>query len=363
MLYTYNIKIPLIYNKFSIDDLDSEFRFNLDRVVEEKLKINYTVQDIPEYKDELTFDDEMTIKIYCTYGNEKDNPSNVTPDPFITCLINGIIADDEQFALQIAEKYINSICRELSLVLNRRNANRHLYQPRIEADWRKTVINRDEYAPYLKKYSELVKENNKAFHLTDRIQIRATMCLTIILRVPSDEIKIVKWLNNDNLDIDFVCNEYYLALGSENIKSKFFHLFTIIEFCEREYKGHNKSKPLISNKDIENIIDYLKENINFSNKENLLSRINKSLIDATDIGRAQKLLNILEWMGIKSYKKYKEEIFIDKRLIQSLIDLRNKTFHGAIKEKLENINEYKNAVGSLFYIDEMIIDFMKNNEY
>ena len=77
------------------------------------------------------------------------------------------------------------------------------------------------------------------------------------------------------------------------------------------------------------------------------------------IGRAKKLKNILQWMGIESYSYRGSSQLITTKMLEKIIKVRNKTFHGT-KESEEIINKnYAEIVEKLLYIDERIIDFVK----
>ena len=43
----------------------------------------------------------------------------------------------------------------------------------------------------------------------------------------------------ENEAYEFLMNEYYIALGQEDAKSKFFPLFSIIEYIEHRYEQYN----------------------------------------------------------------------------------------------------------------------------
>ena len=49
-----------------------------------------------------------------------------------------------------------------------------------------------------------------------------------------------------NEDYSLIVQEFYLSLGIENVKSKFFHLYSIIEFCSEKYKEHSNAKSLLT---------------------------------------------------------------------------------------------------------------------
>ena len=66
-------------------------------------------------------------------------------------------------------------------------------------------------------------------------------------------------------------NEYYIALGQEDAKSKFFHLFSIIEYIEHRYEQYNGAIPLYPEETRKEIGDMLQELLaerdDFSTKE------------------------------------------------------------------------------------------------
>ena len=349
-LYVYNIKIPLIYNKFDIISLNpnSEFRFDLDGVAEENIFYN----DISVCENNSSINEEIKIRLYCTH--DKNYSSSKMPNPFIICEVEGIIAENRYFDIEKIVKIIDTICKRLSFIFNRHNYNRHLFQPKIEANWGKMEI-------YYKKYN-----NNDDATMSDDIENKVTCSIysTMSVKILPNEIHIAEWLKNNNSKADFVCNEYYTALGSENIKSKFFHLFSIIEFCEHEYESYNNAKKLVEEDEIDNIMKKVKSFVfNDSNKkEKILSRVKQNLNNATDIGRAKKLFNILQWMNIKSYEQCGKEIYIDENLLNELIKLRNKLFHGGLDKGTKTIN-YGTAVQKLLYIDEKILDFVMNYKH
>lgn len=157
--------------------------------------------------------------------------------------------------------------------------------------------------------------------------------------------------------------EYYLALETENIKSKFFYLFSIIEFCEKEYEDYNGSSRILSDDEVDTFIARARGLIDAENWDQVKSFLKGKLIKIYDIGRVRKLENILRWMGIEKYKYFGADNAVNKELLSSIIKLRNKSFHGT-KEKSEDVEgKYANAVEELLYIDEKILDFVMKDSY
>lgn len=228
-----------------------------------------------------------------------------------------MLVDDEIYARKFSEEIVDRICKRLSLVFIKHNANRHLYQPRVEAMWSKAVFNCCEYAPFVEtklKALEEIDGNNKTIHLEDHIYLHDSLYCIVQTSIPSDEIKIREWLSKENDAVEFLMNEYHSALGTENIKSKFFHLFVIIEFCEKEYEKHNGSSRLLSDEEVDMVIVGMEKKIDVKNQEKIIPMLKSDLIKVNDISRIEKLENILKWMGIEEYKQFGSNKAIDKKL-------------------------------------------------
>ena len=67
-------------------------------------------------------------------------------------------------------------------------------------------------------------------------------------------------------------------------------------------------------------------------------------------------------MGVEKVKQNGIEKMIDKELLDKLIELRNKSFHGTKEKTDDAIKRYATAVESLLYINEMILEFMMQND-
>ena len=81
----------------------------------------------------------------------------------------------------------------------------------------------------------------------------------------------------DDTDLNYMLDEFYLALGQENRYSKFFHLFSIIEFVEK--------------------------------RDRVCGTLKQTLGNLTDIGRKEKLVHILHQMGIRDIKNCGSTIY------------------------------------------------------
>lgn len=369
MIFKYNITIPLTYNKFAIrsNNPDSELRYEIEQLCEEEFEVVFRTYEIPGYSGGYDFKDIVKVRLYNTIvDNRRTGNIQWKDDCRLIYEINGMLVDDEIYAKKFSEEIIDRICKRLSLVFIKHNDNRHLYQPRVEPVWSEAVFNRCEYVPFVdakRKTIEKIDGNNKTIHLEEHIYINDSIYCIARISIPSDEIKIREWLSEKDDVIEFLMNEYHSALGTENIKSKFFHLFAIIEFCEKEYEEHNGSNRLLSDEEVDMAIEGIEKQIDTKKRDKIISILKNDLIKVNDIGRIGKLENILKWMGIEKYKQFGADKPIDKKLLSDIIKLRNKSFHGT-KENAEDVEKkYADAVEVLLYIAEKILDFLMMSSY
>ena len=89
----------------------------------------------------------------------------------------------------------------------------------------------------------------------------------------------------------------------------------------------------------------------------ILSTLKGNLNRMTDIGRAQKLANILNRMKICNLQECGNELAINKGSMQKLIDLRNHYFHGDSGKENEKLLKIDIAVAELMEICLRVIQY------
>ena len=376
MIYKYCITAPLKYNRFDInsDNPNGESRYDI-QPVETNFNVRFITREVPG--EELhSFDDKVTISLYTelaensTFEAKENSWTKSMPDrinPYFICKITGILVDDEKYAKKFTKEILDKICKGLSFLLIGHNENRHLFQPRVEPDWTKVRWDKQLYNSFITARTEaLDKMDPTAKHLEEHIMVSDSCYFVSNSVLPVTETEMRTWLLQKDDIIEFLMNEYYCALGSEKIKSKFFHLFSIIEFCEQQYADHNGARAILTKEQSESILDAIDGKLNDMSltpdeKNNIKSGLNSLMLKMNDTGRTIKLLNILKWMGIVKYTKLGKNIPIEKKLLDEIIGIRNKLFHGG-KEKVEDSDDkYRDAVEHLLYIDEQIISYLKSH--
>ena len=85
------------------------------------------------------------------------------------------------------------------------------------------------------------------------------------------------YVDCSDTDLNYMLDEFYLALGQENRYSKFFHLFSIIEFIEKRYEDNNGASKLFDSEEIDVIVRSKLEQEIFRTKEWLKKYLQKKL--------------------------------------------------------------------------------------
>ena len=160
------------------------------------------------------------------------------------------------------------------------------------------------------------------------IVISTSLYTKIYGRMPTDDFLL--YVEYDDTDLNYMLDEFYLALGQENRYSKLIEAIT---------------KAVM---DISTMVDREKRN-------RVCGALKQTLGNLTDIGRKEKLVHILHQMGIREIKNCGTEFEIDDKTIGKLISLRNKCYHGDRKKADHSYINIDLAVTQLMYLCEQII--------
>lgn len=172
-----------------------------------------------------------------------------------------------------------------------------------------------------KKYQVITMESAS-------IVISTSLYTKIYGRMPTDDFLL--YVECDDTDLNYMLDEFYLALGQENRYSKLIEAIT---------------KAVM---DISTMVDREKRN-------RVCGALKQTLGNLTDIGRKEKLVHILHQMGIREIKNCGTEFEIDDKTIGKLISLRNKCYHGDRKKADHSYINIDLAVTQLMYLCEQII--------
>lgn len=362
-LHIFNVLIPLRYYTYDLhsEKKDSEYVMGLKQDVDWNVA-RMVEKPIPETNQIFRKEEPVHIYLFC----ENDAEHEEIPADFFKVEITNIVASDQDEARVFVKPYLYRICRTLSFFLSQNNCNKHSYQPRVETDVEHAIWGSSVYEPFeelLQKKMDSVETtmvDGKKYQVitieSAPIVISTSLYTKIYGKMPTNDFLL--YLECDDTDLNYMLDEFYLALGQENRYSKFFHLFSIIEFVEKRYEESNGANKLLAPEEIEAITKAVMNCSMMADKEKrdrVCGALKQTLGNLTDIGRKEKLVHILHQMGIREIMDCGTEFVVDNKTIGQLISLRNKCYHGDRKNADQPYMNIDLAVTQLMYICERII--------
>lgn len=372
-LYSYTLTVPLTYYSYDLRSDDSEFRLGLENSLEwdeeQEIQMPYPLDDSKMF----TASEKMHFCLSSgfTQNVSDDGKSSYgMPDNFFMCTVSGIVAVSKPKARELVDAAIIKSCKALSILMSCSNCNKQGYQPRVEPDYRQQKWQKEEYQPYQKLVDEAcgpvetVDENGNRviaiYSESTDITVDSKIYTTIFGKV--DATHFFDFYHYDKSpDLSFILDEYYAALGTEALSSKFFHLFSIIEHVEKNYAGFAACKQIFDDADKQIVRECLmKLELSKAKKNRLCSSVIGAMGRATDIGREAKLVNILHHMGIQEFKDCGTPFTVNKNTMKELTALRNSYYHGDGNNEREagTYIRVELAVARLMCICEKIIVFV-----
>lgn len=319
----YNIRIPLRYNHIS----------NLDR---------------PDFMNELSilFNKEVcfTTDLTITKGNfvsvEKCKGTvNRENDEFIATF-ESIYADNEEYAIEMAEILVNKVCYVITYLAQSQNTNVHYFHPKFTYRIRDMKCNEVPYDKYDKYITQEENNENKVICLHDSVRIKESLSMKVSWTINTEFFNSIFLLLNIDQHLAFIIESYYRALGEGDYISKFYNLFTIIEYIEMNFRDKSNAKQILDKEQkkliTEVISKKLKELLANDKKEcqeqvyisRLVNRFTQLVSDATDMTRTEKLYTIIrKYFGIEKIDNGTFTYEITESKIKEFIDTRNSLFH------------------------------------
>lgn len=348
-MYRYIFKIPMFYNNVSnyAQSSTTEIEFILKNNIEFKLRCSIN-------KGNFNSDENCDILI-------TDNNDNS-----LLLSIDGIYADNENYAYDMAYKIADRVCYVLTFILNSQNYNFNHFHPKLTYRIRDILCSRNDYENYSK--FEYV-DDAVMIYMTDNIFTRATMNCKIISTINVDLFNSVFRIYGNNKHLSFILESYYRGLGEIEFISKYYNFFTIIEYIETNFsefadynevfskKQKNELRKLFACK----VTEYLTEN----DKKNLEDRVNSrfgTLIKSiTDKTRTEKLCDILhKHFGLSEIKFSTVNFSVDVDTIKNFIDTRNSLFHAKRITEEEEKNKLNKLTNELMVLCTILISKIIN---
>lgn len=372
-LYSYTLKFPLTYSTYHLHGEDSEMILGLENPVEwlEPCYIDVLYPEQAEQRYQTVEQMQFCVSSsYNTNVSDDGQSSFQMPDNFFMCSVSGVVAESKEQALQIIETSVIKACKTLSVLMSCNNCNKQGYQPRVAPNYKQIEWYEVRYEPYeelrkLNRPDEYIDENGNrviCLYVDSTINMRCEVHSTIFGKMPTDNfMKLYQYERSEELL--FVMDEFYTALGTETVTSKFFHLFAIIEFIEKKYGHLADTSKLFTEEEKK----YVKKHLNQLElpkikQECIKNSVANTMSRATEHSREAKLVNILHNMGIMEIKECGTPFVVNIQNMGELIWHRNFLFHGdSKKEELEKHISIETGVAWLMYICEKIIIYISEN--
>lgn len=296
--------------------------------------------------DEFTFTDSSTSL-------------TITIKPNFELILEGIVCEDYNKAVIMAEKILPDICKVLTLIIQIYSAENEEFQPNLSYN-----------IAYLKEisckeisFNELKDESKHQpmnLLIKEAFILRESVSMTVTRQIPLDIFPAL-YESKSILFMDVI----YRATRCRDVLSKYFTLFTMIEFIESKYTKEIKVGKIVnkSNKSQfkKSFNEIFSKTDNIS-KERLLSRIMNILCTATVETRAEKLCEIIKnKYKIESISQSLINYDITPEKMEEFIEMRNSIFHGGeIDDKNRNLQIQK--TNELLFLCLKITEFeAKNN--
>ncbi|TNZ68007.1 hypothetical protein CGK41_24390 [Vibrio parahaemolyticus] len=268
-----------------------------------EIRSSHDVNQI-EFSGESSFVLDEKCNLVCPYGNQD---TNITVENTIKITVSSIsIADKEEQG-----KYLEKIAILLSSILGFKEKNPFYGNPFITLD--------------LHSFHSRVEgtSSGTTLQLRDSLRLKST-----------SHVKFSDFDFSSIQDTELL-SHYYNGLRAESGKSKFFHFFLILEILEGSdlYKRTFPAGTLFDEGQKAKIQE-LAEKFSGAQKSSLLSCLSR-----TEKFRNEKLLNIINQLGITEINSVTGQRTLDQSTIKNITDARNKLFH-----KSESFND-----GLLYY--------------
>ncbi len=371
-LYSFTLSIPLIYNTCDLRSDEGELVLGLADSVDwdEPCPIDfpYPMEENKRYLATEKIHFHVFSKFTECYSDD-GTLSHQMPEKYFNCIITGIVSASEKSAYALVEDSVIKICKALSVLISCNNCNKQGYQPRVEPDDQHMEWSKEKYAPYealveqAAQPREYIDENgNRVFcvYAESGLEIGCSVHHTIFGKMNTEHF--LDYYHYDKSPVlNHIMDEYYVALGRETITSKFFHLFAIIEYIEKEYADLADTQMFFNDEEKQQVMECLERlNLPKEKRERLRCSVKGVMSRATRLGREEKLVNILHNMGIQEFSDCGTPFVVNKSSIRELTTLRNSFFHGDGRKAEENPDRIsvETAVARLMYLCEKIIVYV-----
>lgn len=278
-----------------------------------------------------------------------------------------LLADDENGAISQARCFLENICRDLSFLAQQHQEDTQSFY--LGVYWRdrdiKLCLEESNVDIVVKKEN---KDGTTTLHFRDDIRPSDSLSMTCTYTLTAEDFSHLHQIGNSDSSFRFMLRAFYGALMDSDISSKYFRLFTIIEYLEQNFISKEPWDKMIPRKVSENVLEdfisSIKQELQESGEEEksvgnraakIKPRLSSIVKTATMESRAEKLFRYLsEHYEIKTVKSAVVSYPFTLKKVNDLINQRNRLFHG--NEKDEEKKHLKDITGYLLLLCRNIME-------
>ena len=298
---------------------------------------------------------KCSIKLIYEYdniGNQKENEYSfddytfsVPNDIIITIsegfhvVIDNVICNNRDEAIIVIGSILLNICKTLTLIIQISSKEYDKLHSNISFD--NTHLNLIECPDIPETIVSKNYSSNKVYHIRDNVGFSDNVFLK---KIHSLSFKYFNTLfhhpKGDRVDI--LKDVLYRAFRCRDVQSKFFTLFTMIEYIETEMLDSIETSKLLTEDQVDKVMVCV-QNLDYKDngiKNRVISRVGDIVKSATLESRADKLCYIIKKnYGINKISESLINIDIEPKKMNEFIEYRNSLFHGKTLKKAENLEE------------------------
>ena len=260
-----------------------------------------------------------------------------------------VICNSFDEALLILNKILPNICESLSIMIQIEAGENRKYQPNLSYN-----ISDVKIVQISEISSVTVREGNeeKQIYVAEGFGIHEEITCIVTNKLSFEYYQLLYDLSTEH-EAQYFKDTIYRAIRCRDAQSKYFTLFTMVEYIETKYKDFAKASNILNEneiscllKSLEGIMSDRESSIN----KQLSNRIKDLLGKATLESRSQKLSKIIsEKYSIETISKALINYNITPDKMNEFIIQRNSLFHGTIVSA-EKINHLVQLCNELLFL-------------
>lgn len=271
------------------------------------------------YENKEDFSKSKSIKFEDFSFLDSNFNINVTIKSNLEAEFFNLVCSHDNEAIAVVAQILPDICKTMTVLLNLQTAEDEKSHFSFAYDFSKLRIHRIE---------EYMSNSNKStVGIVDHMYITDNIRMNVSYTINFDKFQ-AYYSKKDSIFVDVI----YRAMRCRDFESKFFTLFTMIEYIESKDSKEFTFDKLLSNSEMNDIEKSIEKILaEHKEKDRILTRFNGLFKTATNKTRAEKLCHIIKSKyNIGKVVRPPISYDVTSEKLNKFIQLRNKLFHGSI---------------------------------